>query len=61
MIQCDEAYEGPDTQCNVSCNLQRNSTLGRCKIDKYMIPSQMACASQFYRSIGAVVLKVHLI
>ena len=39
--------EGPvskdsDTRCNFSCNLQRNSTLGRCKIGKYKFPLQVA-------------------
>ena len=34
--------EGPVTRCNFSCNLQRNSTLGRCKIGKYMFGSQFA-------------------
>ena len=34
--------EGPDTRCNFSSNLQRNSTLGRCKIGKYKFPSQVA-------------------
>ena len=33
--------EGPDTRCNFSGNLQRNSTLGRCKIGKYKFPSQV--------------------
>ena len=36
------ALKGPDTRCNFSCNLQRNSTFGRCKIGKYMFPSQFA-------------------
>ena len=30
------------TRCNFSCNLQRYSTLGRCKIRKYTFPSQFA-------------------
>ena len=34
--------KGPVTRCNFSCNLQCNSTLGRCKICKYMFPSQFA-------------------
>ena len=29
------------TPCNFSCNLQRNSTLGKCKIAKYVFPSQV--------------------
>ena len=28
--------EGPVTQCDFSCNLQRNSTVGRCEIGKYL-------------------------
>ena len=34
--------KGPDTRWNFSCNLQRNSTLRRCKIGKYMFLSQFA-------------------
>ena len=34
--------QGPDTRCKFSCNLQCNSTFGRCKIGKYMFPSQFA-------------------
>ena len=30
------------TRCNFSCNLQCNSTLGRCKIGKYKFPSKFA-------------------
>ena len=32
----------PVTRCNFSCNLQCNSTLKRCKIDKYKFPSKFA-------------------
>ena len=32
----------PVTRCNFSCNLQRYSTLGKCKIGKYTFPSQFA-------------------
>ena len=32
----------PITWGNFSCNLQCNSTLGRCNIDKYIFPSQVA-------------------
>ena len=35
--------KGPVTQCNFSCNLQWNSTLGRCKIGKYMFPCITVC------------------
>ena len=31
--------KGPVTRCNFSGNLQRYSTLGRCKIGKYTFPS----------------------
>ena len=34
--------KGPVTRCNFSCNLQCNSTLGRCKIGKYKSPSKFA-------------------
>ena len=34
--------KGSVTQCNCSCNLQHNSTPGRCKIGKYMFPSKVA-------------------
>ena len=35
--------KGPSvTRCKLSCNLQCNSTLGRCKIDKYKFPLQFA-------------------
>ena len=37
-----KSTKGPVTRCNFSCNLQCNSTLGRCKIRKYMFPSQFA-------------------
>ena len=37
--QCDTT-KGAVLRCNFSCNLQRNSTVGRCKIGKYMFPSQ---------------------
>ena len=35
--------QGPDTRCNFSCNLQRNSTLGRRKIGKYVQVSITGC------------------
>ena len=44
--KCEPGYlflriiKGPVTRCNFSCNLQRNSTLGRCKIGKYKFPSK---------------------
>ena len=34
--------KGPVTRCNFPGNLQRYSTLGRCKIGKYTFPSQFA-------------------
>ena len=34
--------KGAVIQCNFSCNLQRNSTFERCKIGKYLFPSQLA-------------------
>ena len=34
--------KGPVTRCNFFCNLQRYSTLDRCKIGKYTFPSQFA-------------------
>ena len=50
--------EGPVTPCNFSSNLQCNSTLGRCKIGKYMFPSQFANAFLTYQTF---VTNLHLL
>ena len=34
--------KGSIAQCNCSCNLQHNSTPGRCKMGEYMFPSKVA-------------------
>ena len=39
------------TRCNFSCNLQRYSTLERCKIGKYTFPSQFANIFWLYRYV----------
>ena len=46
------------TRCNYSCNLQRNSTLGRCKIGKYTFLSQFANIFLTYQTF---VTNLHLL
>ena len=41
-----------------SCNLQRNSTLGRCKNGKYMLPSQVA---NIFLTFQTFVTNLHLL
>ena len=53
-LQC----KGPVTRYNFSCNWQRNSTLGRCKIGRYMFPSQFANIFLTYQTI---VTNLHLL
>ena len=50
--------KGPVTRCNFSCNLQCNSTLGRCKIGKYKFPSQFANIFLTYQTF---VTNLHLL
>ena len=50
--------KGPVTRCNFSCNLQRYSTLGRCKIGKYTFPSQFANIFLTYQTF---VTNLHLL
>ena len=45
--------KGPVTRWNFSCNLQRYSTLGRCKIGKYTFPSQFANIFLTYQTFVA--------
>ena len=47
------AVKGPVTRCNFSCNLQCNSTLERCKIGKYMFPSQFADIFLTYQTFAS--------
>ena len=51
-------YKGPVTRCNFSRNLQRYSTLGRCKIGKYTFPSQFANIVLIYQTF---VINLHLL
>ena len=51
-------FKGPVIQCNFLCNLQRNSTLGRCKIGKYMFSSQSANIFLTYQTF---VTNLHLL
>ena len=44
--------KGPVTRCNFSCNLQCNSTFGRCKIGKYTFSSQFAEVFLTYKTFG---------
>ena len=53
-----QAGKGPVTRCNFSCNLQRYSTLGICKIDKYTFPSQFANIFLTYQTF---VTNLHLL
>ena len=55
--KCKNRY-GPVTGCNFSCNLQRYSTLGRCKIGKYTFPSQFANIFLTYQTF---VTNLHLL
>ena len=50
--------KGPVTPCNFSCNLQRNSTFGKCKIGEYMFPSQFAKVLLTYETF---VTNLHLL
>ena len=53
-----QAGKGPVTRCNFSCNLQRYSTLGICKIGKYTFPSQFANIFLTYQTF---VTNLHLL
>ena len=50
--------KGPVTRCNFSCSLQRNSTLGRCKMDKYMVPRQF---DNIFLTYQTFVTNLHLL
>ena len=54
--------KGPVTRCNFSCDLQRNSTFGRCKVGKYMFSSQFAKVFLTYQTFVTIlhVLRVEL-
>ena len=51
-------FKGPVTRCNFSCNLQRYSTPGRCKIGIYTFPSQFANIFLTYQTF---VTNLHLL
>ena len=46
------------TRCNFSWNLQRNSTVGRCKIGKYKFPSQF---TNIFSAYQAFFTNLHLL
>ena len=51
-------YSDSVTRCNFSYNLQRFSTLGRCKIGKYTFPSQFA---NIFLTYQPCVTNLHLV